>query len=232
MNLRAQLKHEIKRIIGHYSHLKSDVKINKTWYGNEYGGFYAAPDFINSNSIIYSFGIGEDISFDKQIIREHSCVVHGFDPTPKSIDWVNRQKLPEGFVFRDYGIGINSEKVMFHLPINEKHVSGSSIKQKNVSTTRKVQVQMKSILDISEELDHKRIDLLKMDIEGSEYEVLENLSKLSIEVDQICVEFHDRFFNNPKKSLKTLQKLKSAGYLIFGASKSYEEISLIHSRLI
>ena len=34
---------------------------------------------------------------------------------------------------------------------------------------------MKSLADIANELGHSHIDVLKMDIEGSEYEVIENI---------------------------------------------------------
>ena len=39
------------------------------------------------------------------------------------------------------------------------------------------------------------IDVIRMDIEGAEYEVLENILNNRISVDQILSEFHDRYFN-------------------------------------
>ena len=90
---------------GSYRHLKKGIRCDYKWYGNEYGGFYVCPVFINENSIVYSFGIGEDISFDKALIDIHGCHVFGFDPTPKSIDWIKSQKLPENFNFYEYGLG-------------------------------------------------------------------------------------------------------------------------------
>ena len=35
-------------------------------------------------------GCGEDISFDLGLIEMFDCDVYGFDPTPKSIDFVNK----------------------------------------------------------------------------------------------------------------------------------------------
>ena len=40
---------------------------------------------------------------------------------------------------------------------------------------------------------HDSIDLLKIDIEGFEYEVLEDCLEDRIPIKQICVEFHDFF---------------------------------------
>ena len=44
----------------------SKLNLPKEWMGNDYGGFFL-HNYINSNSIIYSVGIGEDISFDRLI---------------------------------------------------------------------------------------------------------------------------------------------------------------------
>jgi|GEM_PF-5907822 len=44
--------------------------------------------------------------------------------------------------------------------------------------------------DVMHQFNKSRIDLLKIDIEGYEYEVLEDLLSNSIPVTQICVEIH------------------------------------------
>ena len=216
---------------GDASHLLSNnIKIQKKWYGNDYGGFYVAPDLLNSDSIVYSFGIGEDISFDLAIIENHKCKVFGFDPTPKSIYWIN-EKLPsfsESFQFYDYGIAEETGNVNFFLPKNSNHISGSIINQKNVSTEESIEVQMKSLSDIAKELGHSKIDVLKMDIEGAEYQVLESLLQSEIIVTQFLVEFHDRFFSDGrKKTIDAIKLLKKHGYKIFGVSDSLEEVSFI-----
>ena len=46
---------------------------------------------------------------------------------------------------------------------------------------------------------HKKIAFLKMDIEGSEYDVLENIVKSNLFIGQILIEFHDRFLKMVKK---------------------------------
>ena len=58
------------------------------------------PDNINQKSVIYSFGIGYDISFDLSIITKFNVPVHAFDPTPRSIQWLRDQKLPDNFHWR------------------------------------------------------------------------------------------------------------------------------------
>lgn len=213
-----------------FNHIKSGVNCEKKWYGNQYGGFYLNPNLINEHSVAYSFGIGEDISFDLELIKMHQCRVFGFDPTPKSINWCKKQDLPEGFQFYDFGIAEKTGTAAFYLPNNKEHVSGSMVFQNNLSQKNKVEVKMKSFSDILEMLNHQKIDVLKMDIEGSEYDVIESILASDIEIDQIAIEFHERFFENGKeKSKQFLEKMKSFGYEIFGISDSYEEISFIRT---
>lgn len=216
-----------------FKHLKIGLKCKSKWYGNQYGGFNLNPDLINENSIVYSFGIGEDISFDRVLIDSHKCHIYGFDPTPKSIDWCSKQALPENFHFYDFGISNKTGKANFHLPKNNKHVSGSLILQNNVSKKDIAEVKMKSFNDILKILKHKKIDVLKMDIEGSEYNVIDSILKSGTQIDQMAIELHERLFENGKeKSLQLINSLKNYGYEIFAISDSYEEISFIRKNVL
>lgn len=221
------------KAIGVVKHLKRTIRCKAVWYGNDYGGFYVNPDLITENAIVYSFGIGWDTSFDNKMIASHQCKVFGFDPTPTSIDWVKKQSLSKKFHFTPVGIGTETAKVDFFLPIQEHHISGSATHQSNVSTHDKVEVQMKSLKDIMQELGHTRIDVLKMDIEGSEYEVLENILLNEIPIDQFLVEFHDRFFEDGRdKSRKVVELMEQYGYGIFATSNCLEEVSFIKKELV
>ena len=67
-----------------------------------------------------------------------------------------------------------------------------------------------------------------MDIEGAEYNVIENILSSKLQINQILIEFHDRFVaGGYKNSQKTVASLNNAGYKIFGVSKSFEEVSFI-----
>lgn len=229
-----KLKKFLRLLTGNYDHLfKSKINLNKKWMGNNYGGFYIFPDLINNRSKIYSFGIGEDISFDIDLINDYKCEVFGFDPTPKSALWVSSNNPNKLFNFYQYGIGSASGNLKFYLPKNENHISGSFINHKNVSENESVLVNLKTLNDIITELNHSRIDILKMDIEGAEYEVLDNILESGIDISQILIEFHDRFFNDGReKTINAIAKLQKHGYLIFGVSDSLEEVSFIKRSLI
>lgn len=223
-----KLKQKIKVLTGRTSVMPIEVLCNHKWYGNTYGGFNANPDSLGEDSIVYSFGIGEDISFDKSIIENHKCHVFAFDPTPKSISWVKNQSLPPNFRFFNYGIDSKTGFVNFNLPKNKNHVSGSIINHRNVDENDVVSVPVKCLTEIATDLGHDRIDLLKMDIEGSEYEVIESILSSPIQINQVLLELHERFFVDGKaKTAKLLKTLKDSGYALFAVSDSMEELSFI-----
>ena len=221
------------RLTGEVRHLRKGVHCNHVWYGNDYGGFYVCPELLNKNSIVYSFGIGFDITFDTTVIKNHDCHVFGFDPTPKSIQWIRNQSLPEKFHFYESGISDKSGPVDFYLPKNREHVSGSIMIQDNVNVQEKVTVIMKTLRDIMHESGHQHIDLLKLDIEGAEYDVLENILNAKIPVTQILVEFHDRFFEDGRmKTKQIIGKMKNNDYEIFAVSDSFEEVSFVNKNAL
>lgn len=225
-----RLEYWVKARIGKIAFIDIEEKREKQWYGNGYGGFYVDPTLVPNQAIVYSFGIGEDISFDKAIISNHGCKVYGFDPTPKSINYVKNNETPESFYFHPYGIGERTEMVTFHLPKNKDHVSGSVYDHKLVDEHNSVEVLLKEFKEIVSEMGHDHIDVLKMDIEGSEYVVMEGILKSGIPIKQILVETHERFFEDGKeKGKKFFKQLHDHGYRIFAISDTYQEISLVKS---
>ena len=168
-----KIKRFVLKATGKVNHLRKGVKCKHVWYGNNYGGFYVNPDLLNENSVIYSFGIGDDISFDTTIIKKHHCHVFGFDPTVYSMQWLKTQNIPETFHFYNFGISSESGYVDFYLAKNPEHTSESIVVQSNINVKKKVTVKMKSLKDIMIELGHNHIDVLKMDIEGAEYDLIE-----------------------------------------------------------
>ncbi len=232
----AYRKRKLAKSIDHtkVAHLEETVSCKKAWYGSSYGGFYINPDLLSNSSIVYSFGIGKDITFDLRCIKKHGCHVFGLDPTPKSIAWIKLQNIHPNFHFYEFGISsATSGKTTFYIPENPHGTSGSLLKSSTLSITKPIEVTIKSLGDIMSELGHQHLDVLKMDIEGSEYEVLENILNSNISIGQILVEFHDRQFDQQTyRSRATVDKLQQAGYEIFAHSDTYEEISFIRKTTI
>ena len=78
------------------------------------------------------------------------------------------------------------------------------------------------------QLGHERIDVLKMDIEGAEYDVLPDILSSGLVVDQILVEFHHRLVvDGAAKTQDAVRLLRAHGYAPFAVSPGAEEVSFI-----
>lgn len=151
--------------------------------GTEYGKHYVNLDLLNKDSIVYSFGIGEDISFDLQLIERTGCNVWGFDPTKKAAEYTSLHQHPN-FHFYNYGISTFDGTLTFKPPANPDHASYKEDPSGTVS------LPVKKLSTILKELNHSNIDMLKFDIEGSEFTVLENMFNENIFPIQMSIEFH------------------------------------------
>lgn len=78
-----------------------------------------------------------------------------------------------------------------------------------------VEFQCKYLSFLMKERGHLRIDLLKIDIEGFEYVVIDDIINKSIDIRQIFVEFHHFIKGiNILKTINAIARLKTAGYIM------------------
>ena len=202
--------------------------VNLEWLGSPNGGFFFDIQRIQPNDIVLSFGVGMDVSFDLQLIEKTQCNVYGFDPTPKSIEWLAEQSLPGNYAFFPYGIALETGEVRFFLPKNENHVSGSLMQMDYVDTHTTVDVPVKSMHDIVKDVDAMRVKAVKMDIEGAEYEVMPSVLMALPNLAQIAVEIHERFVDGGiSNTQKMIAQIEQYGFQLAAISDSLEELTFI-----
>ena len=188
-------------------------RVTKKRFGSSYGGWWIVPDNIDNELIIFSVGLGEDISFDIAMMETYNCKVYGFDPTPKSIKYIESMQLDDRFSLYKYAVSDTNGILTFNLPENELHVSGSL---ESISSNKNIEVVCKNIKTICDELQVSQIDILKMDIEGSEYKVIEDMIRSQIFPKQILIEYH-HFFDSLTNmdTQNSIELLLSNNYEIF-----------------
>lgn len=179
--------------------------------------------------IVLSFGVGEDITFDLGMVEAFGAEVFAYDPTPRCVEWIGRQSLPPEFQFYPFAVGAKDEVRKFFAPANSAHVSHSIHSANGTGEEASVSVQFKSFRTVVEELNTADIDVLKMDIEGAEYEVIDALLGSPTRPRQLLVEFHHR--NPPlhvRDTKQAVARLHEAGYRLFHVSETGEEYSFVH----
>lgn len=218
------------QVVGREPFIFRKRHLSLEFHGTDYGGWCIVSNSLPEKSVIVDIGLGEDISFSESLIRQHGCYVYGFDPTPKSIAYVCRRQAPNFSLF-EVGVGAERGEATFYLPNTDSHVSGSLHHAAHVGH-EKITVPLVAIEDIPRMIDVEKIDLLKMDVEGAEYDILESkgFENVVAKTNQICIEFHHRWPAFGKaKTVSAIRRLEELGYTVAWVSASNEEVLFVRN---
>ena len=195
-----------------------------TLYGGDHG-WVIDESSIDSESIIYSVGVGSNIDFDLELIDSLGVTIHAFDPTPRSVEWVKEQNLSNKFIFHPVGLAAENGFMNFYPPAKSSSTHFSPVDSYG-NTDNEIKAPVKDIDTMASELGHKKIDLLKMDIEGAEYEVIKALPDSEVIINQILIEFHHMYKSiSFSQTVEAINTLKNLGFEIFDISQRTYEFS-------
>jgi FkbM family methyltransferase len=167
------------------------------------------------------------VSFDIGLIERFGLIVHAFDPTPKSIAWVKDQDVPDSFLMHEHGIGSFDGTGCFYPPKKPDEVS-HTILRRPATASDAIMVPLKRLATIMEELGHNEIHILKLDIEGAEYDVIDDIAASSVRPNQILVEFHHRFRGvRVRQTRDALEAVRSLGYRLFSVVGKDREFGFV-----
>lgn len=226
--LARQAKRAGRLLTGRDAMYRDDIKPEKRLFGTVYGGWTIVPELLCEDSIVYSFGVGNDISFDLSLIREFGLTVHGFDPSPGAIQFIaGSSDIPSRYIFHPYGLEPQDGDLNFFRPAQGGMYS--LLKGEMHTGDDRVQLSVKTLPTIISTLSTRYIDVLKMDIEGAEYPLIETLMANSGRIGQLLIEFHHRIGVAPlKETVDCVSRLRSAGYQLFHVSETSSEFSFLH----
>lgn len=181
--------------------------------GTEYGGWFIPRGYLTYESICYCAGAGEDISFDVNLAMKYKCKIYIFDPTPRAKahflalteKTIKGERMPinnnpkqtyeivpealEKLHFINIGLWSKNDTIKFYAPANPSHVSHSALNSQKTNVFFEGRVDRVS--NLMKNLGHKKIDLLKIDIEGAEYEVINSIIEDNLKVKIFCIEFDE-----------------------------------------
>jgi FkbM family methyltransferase len=144
----------------------------------------------------------------------YGAQAYGFEPDPISYAQALENiklnpKLSENIVLRNYAIGIDGD---IDFPVNSEGSEGSSIYKKEGLKT--IKIKSKSISAILNEFRISEPFLLDLDIKGSEFTVIEDVSIKKFQ--RIRIEYSPYLFKSKSKTLDyLLSKLKNYGFSKF-----------------
>lgn len=160
---------------------------------------------LNENSVVFDLG-GYLGDFAYQINKKYGCTVYIFEPHPEfSKKCVQRFSENPKVKTLCYGI---SEKDGFFDLVDEKN--SSSFHKSSGGHKAPIRCQVKEFRSVVSELGITNIDLMKINIEGGEYPLMQHIIDFGIVdlVDEYQIQFHNFIGNSRLKRNKIIEGLQ------------------------
>jgi FkbM family methyltransferase len=192
-------------------------------------------DLENAKPVIIDGGanIGVSVLYFKTIFPDST--IFAFEPNPESFNYLKKNTVGnglEGVVLEQVALTGVARVVSLNTSKDNPYLN-ASITPRSAGTMSVNAVQLSSYL---QRLNH--VDLIKLDVEGEEFEIIKDLyeSKVldKVTVDNFIVEYHKSYLNNQEKLPEFIWILEEMGYncknpsVVSSADRS--DILLIFSR--
>lgn len=161
---------------------------------------------INPNDVVID--IGANVGFFSYFaICKGASKVYCFEPSSESIKTLKDNFNFPNLIVEESAVTKSNDPVTFY--INEEYSIGASLFTPELGDG--VVCKSTNIGDYIFTNKIERVNYLKIDCEGSEYDIIEDLSDeyLTNNIDNICIEYH---FNTDSRLLPMLEKLKRCGF--------------------
>ncbi|NQX89916.1 MAG: FkbM family methyltransferase [Halioglobus sp.] len=142
---------------------------------------------ISADSVVIDAGayIGE---WAQDIAARYNATVHAYEPDPRNFKLLKeRSQHSSQIIAHEFGVGERGESIRMALEF-----LGSSMFSKN-NTVPTAQVEIRDIVDVWQSLGRERIALMKINIEGAEFPLLERMIETNLleKVDCYLIQFHE-----------------------------------------
>lgn len=184
------------------------------------GGTWLLPlDASFEGTNVISVGVGEDTSFDEQLMNAFSLSILALDPTPKAIQHAESVvKKHQAFSFLPLGFWDEDGEQCFHAPKDPTHVSHSIVALQGEAPA--FTANCLTWTSLLKQMGLNEVYLLKMDIEGAEYRVLKSILASEVHPEILCLEFDETHSpRDTKWKLRIRESVKgllAADYVLAG----------------
>ena len=142
---------------------------------------------LDKTSIVFDVG-GYLGDYAKAINQKFGCRVYLFEPVPQFYnECVKRFSSNQSIICLNYGL--SSKPGWFEMNINNNE---SSFKKIEIGSERQ-QAEVRSITEVVKDLGINNIDLIKINIEGGEYDLLPTIIETGLikHIQHVQVQFHN-----------------------------------------
>ena len=153
------------------------------------GGYVVAKKSIQGTNTIITCGLNDDWEFEKSFLKENNnCRIIAFDHTVDKQFWVNRLKKDIMHFFLLKKIRLRKIKGIFRYFDYIKFFGGNN--SHHIIKIGAQNIAHKEIT-ITKIFENQKDVFLKIDIEGDEYKILDEIIDVSNKINSLIIEFHN-----------------------------------------
>lgn len=199
--------------------------------GTAKAGWIVPAHALHKGSICYCAGVGYDLSFELELIRRFWCRVFGFDPSPRAKNFVARIGAEAvGFDFHGLALGDRDGTKQFANAADQTYISAPSTSANSdlLRTDKHYETLCRRVSTLMEELGHKHLALLKLDLDCGTHEVVSKLLADGVRPNILCLSFAGSSDSVRVNVVNTLRALVVSDEYALVASDGRNRFTLIY----
>jgi FkbM family methyltransferase len=182
--------------------IKESMRVQnaRRWFQDEGDKTLRLNYQLDTNSLVFDVG-GYEGQWASDIFAKYCCTIHVFEPILEFADNIEKRFIqnPKIIIYR-VGLANRDQTVQIHFDHNQSsmYTSGTDVREAKL-------ISAKQFIDTE---GIERIDLMKINIEGGEYDLLDHLIDTGLvkQIVNIQVQFHDHVPDAERR----MQKIQAA----------------------
>lgn len=166
----------------------------------------SSSSIINSDSVVFDVG-GDTGIWSKQVYSKYKSKMIIFEPNPESLKVLKKNFEGTDARIMPYGLSGKNDKVQLSMDGMGSSIFSASPKY---DQSEKIEIVLRDVKEVIEELGIDSFDMIKINIEGGEYDLLESMlnNKLIDKFKIVRVQFHEWIPGAYKMRRKIVKKMK------------------------
>ena len=182
---------------------------------------------VNEGDVVVDIG-GNLGLFSYYSLCKGAKQVYCFEPSPQSYNCIIENFNISNLIVEEVAVGAKDGEVTFNINPESSINSSMFASNKNSQTITCESINLNTYIKTN---NIEKIDYLKIDCEGAEYEIIESLDEqyLTNNIDKICLEYH---LNKNGEINTILNKLKKCGFNVnfeYGDYQINDELGIIYA---
>lgn len=192
----------------------------------ELGIHFVPPNFLylprfDASSVVIDAGCSYQADLSLYMMEHYGVRAFGVDPTHKHAQALKGIELCSTGRFKHLPLAISSDSGTLTFYESRQNESGSLISNHtNIlhDTIVTYEVESVTLVDLLKRIDYKQVAMLKLDLEGAEYDLLQGMNMEDLlPFDQIFIEFHHHAVPQycEEDTIRLVARIADMGFKVF-----------------